>query len=93
MAADMGAYRTILTHFSQRYPKIPVGIPTEGRRPLGIQGLSGYFSLLSFWACKRRSQFPMLASSPDVFQLSASSPSQGANRHSNNEQVIEVNKN
>ena len=30
VAADMGAYRTILTHFSQRYPKIPVGIPTEG---------------------------------------------------------------
>ena len=30
VAASMGAYRTILTHFSQRYPKIPVGIPTSG---------------------------------------------------------------
>ena len=29
-AASMGAYRTILTHFSQRYPKIPLGIPTSG---------------------------------------------------------------
>ena len=30
VAASMGAYRIILTHFSQRYPKIPVGIPTSG---------------------------------------------------------------
>lgn len=26
----MGAYRTILTHFSQRYPKFPEGLPQEG---------------------------------------------------------------
>jgi hypothetical protein len=26
----MGAYRTILTHFSQRYPKFPEGLPAEG---------------------------------------------------------------
>lgn len=26
----MGAYRTILTHFSQRYPKFPEGLPDEG---------------------------------------------------------------
>ena len=26
VAARMGAYRTILTHFSQRYPKCPEGI-------------------------------------------------------------------
>ena len=30
VAADMGAYRHILTHFSQRYPKIPIGIPASG---------------------------------------------------------------
>ncbi|KAK9829441.1 hypothetical protein WJX72_005893 [[Myrmecia] bisecta] len=30
VASDMGAYRTILTHFSQRYPKIPTGLPTSG---------------------------------------------------------------
>lgn len=26
---DCGAYRTVLTHFSQRYPKLPPGIPVE----------------------------------------------------------------
>ena len=35
VAADMGAYRTVLTHFSQRYPKIPVGVPTSGKRSVG----------------------------------------------------------
>lgn len=30
VAASSGAYRTILTHFSQRYPKIPAGIPAPG---------------------------------------------------------------
>jgi hypothetical protein len=30
VASDMGAYCHILTHFSQRYPKIPIGIPTSG---------------------------------------------------------------
>ena len=32
VAASSGAYRTILTHFSQRYPKIPAGIPAPGGR-------------------------------------------------------------
>jgi hypothetical protein len=32
VAVSSGAYRTILTHFSQRYPKIPAGIPAPGRR-------------------------------------------------------------
>ena len=27
-AAAMGAYRTVLTHFSQRYSKVPVGLQT-----------------------------------------------------------------
>ncbi|BDA43097.1 probable zinc phosphodiesterase ELAC protein 2 at C-terminar half [Coccomyxa sp. Obi] len=30
VAARMGAYRIILTHFSSRYPKVPVGLPTFG---------------------------------------------------------------
>ncbi|GAB4817494.1 hypothetical protein N2152v2_004540 [Parachlorella kessleri] len=30
VAQAMGAYRTILTHFSQRYPKFPEGLPAEG---------------------------------------------------------------
>jgi ribonuclease Z len=28
VGADAGAYRTLLTHFSQRYPKIPVVAPS-----------------------------------------------------------------
>eukprot|EP00873_Tetraselmis_striata_P001973 jgi/Tetstr1/422237/TSEL_013089.t1 len=36
-AAKMGAYRTVLTHFSQRYPGLPQGLPLDdpilGRRP------------------------------------------------------------
>jgi ribonuclease BN (tRNA processing enzyme) len=30
VAAASGAYRTVLTHFSQRYPKIPAGIAASG---------------------------------------------------------------
>ena len=30
MTAETGAYRTLLTHFSQRYPHLPAGIPTAG---------------------------------------------------------------
>lgn len=30
VAATAGAYRTVLTHFSQRYPKIPAGISASG---------------------------------------------------------------
>ena len=30
VATDMGADRVILTHFSQRYPRLPVGLPVEG---------------------------------------------------------------
>ena len=26
----MGAYCTVLTHFSQRYPKLPQGLPEDG---------------------------------------------------------------
>lgn len=33
MAAATGAYRTVLTHFSQRYPKIPAGMPATGATP------------------------------------------------------------
>ena len=29
-ATAMGAYRTVLTHFSQRYSKVPVGLQTAG---------------------------------------------------------------
>lgn len=31
-----GAYRTILTHFSQRYPKLPPGLETEAVATAGI---------------------------------------------------------
>ena len=31
-----GAYRTILTHFSQRYPKLPPGLETEAAATAGI---------------------------------------------------------
>lgn len=30
VAADAGAYRTVLTHFSSRYPKVPVLKPAGG---------------------------------------------------------------
>lgn len=30
IATEMGAYRTVLTHFSQRYPKLPPGLETWG---------------------------------------------------------------
>ena len=30
VAAATGAYRTILTHFSQRYPKMPAGLSPDG---------------------------------------------------------------
>ena len=39
VAADMGVYRHILTHFSQRYPKIPKGIPSSGKGPLLLSPL------------------------------------------------------
>ena len=29
VAAATGAYRTVLTHFSQRYPKIPAGLSPD----------------------------------------------------------------
>ena len=30
VAAAAGAYRTVLTHFSQRYPKVPAGVSATG---------------------------------------------------------------
>ena len=30
IAAACTSYRTVLTHFSQRYPHLPHGLPTEG---------------------------------------------------------------
>lgn len=50
MAADMGAWRTILTHFSQRYPKLPVGLPANGSEHhnvmLAFDGMCVPFKLL-----------------------------------------------
>ena len=34
----MGAYRTVLTHFSQRYPRAPHGVPAAG--PLAARALA-----------------------------------------------------
>lgn len=31
-ASAMGAYRTVLTHFSQRYPHIPDGLPDSAAK-------------------------------------------------------------
>jgi ribonuclease Z len=47
----MGAYRTLLTHFSQRYPKLPAGLDARAaswrRRPLlGFDGMVVPFALL-----------------------------------------------
>ena len=39
-AADMGAYRTVLTHFSQRYPGLPPGLPRGG--PLGAEPIVAF---------------------------------------------------
>eukprot|EP00890_Picochlorum_soloecismus_P005668 jgi/Picsp_1/6101/NSC_03455-R1_im:7145112 protein len=36
VASRMSAKRTILTHFSQRYPKFPIGIPVESQKPIGV---------------------------------------------------------
>ncbi|KAF6256110.1 hypothetical protein COO60DRAFT_143667 [Scenedesmus sp. NREL 46B-D3] len=51
VAQDMGAYRTVLTHFSQRYPRLPAGYPSSARpwrqRPLlAVDGAIVRFSLL-----------------------------------------------
>ena len=40
LAADMGAYRTVLTHFSQRYPGLPPGLPRGG--PLGAEPIVAF---------------------------------------------------
>jgi ribonuclease Z len=49
-AAAMGAYRTVLTHFSQRYPKFPIGVPTTGseanRVAVAFDGMSLPLALL-----------------------------------------------
>ena len=37
-AAAMGAFRTVLTHFSQRYPRAPHGVPAAG--PLAARALA-----------------------------------------------------
>ena len=37
-AAAMGAYRTVLTHFSQRYPRAPHGVPVAG--PLAARAMA-----------------------------------------------------
>ena len=36
VSSRMSAKRTILTHFSQRYPKFPIGIPVEPKNPVGV---------------------------------------------------------
>ncbi|WIA34738.1 hypothetical protein OEZ86_013047 [Tetradesmus obliquus] len=51
VAKDMGAYRTVLTHFSQRYPRLPGGFPATAapwsQRPLlAVDGAVVKFSLL-----------------------------------------------
>ena len=54
VAAGMGAYRTILTHFSQRYSKLPVALQTAGDAPedfantamIAFDGMSVPFVLL-----------------------------------------------
>lgn len=38
VAEAMGAFRTVLTHFSQRYPRVPPGVPAEG--PLAGRALA-----------------------------------------------------
>ena len=35
LVQTMGAYRTVLTHFSQRYPKMPEGLPRDGPAAAG----------------------------------------------------------
>eukprot|EP00775_Hariotina_reticulata_P009019 gene9019-9191_t len=51
VAEDMNAYRTVLTHFSQRYPRLPGGYPAAARpwrrRPLlAVDGAVLTFALL-----------------------------------------------
>ena len=50
VAAAMGAYRTILTHFSQRYSKVPVGLETAGNAAstamIAFDGMSMPLALL-----------------------------------------------
>lgn len=36
IGCSSGAYRTILTHFSQRYPKLPPGLDTEAAATAGV---------------------------------------------------------
>jgi ribonuclease Z len=36
VSSRMSAKHTILTHFSQRYPKFPVGIPVDPQKPVGV---------------------------------------------------------
>lgn len=36
VSSRMSAKRTILTHFSQRYPKFPIGVPVQSQRPIGV---------------------------------------------------------
>jgi len=38
VARAMAAYRTVLTHFSQRYPRVPPGVPAAG--PLAARALA-----------------------------------------------------
>ena len=49
-AAAMGAYRTILTHFSQRYSKVPVGLHSAGHASdtamIAFDGMSVPLTLL-----------------------------------------------
>ena len=51
VARGMNAYRTILTHFSQRYPRVPEGLdctamPLRDRPFVAFDGLRVPFSLL-----------------------------------------------
>jgi ribonuclease Z len=51
VGARMGAYRTLLTHFSQRYPKLPAGLDAAAaqwrRRPIvGFDGMVVPLALL-----------------------------------------------
>lgn len=57
VGAKMGAHRTILTHFSQRYPKLPVLPVANGDKLLGGGGVCVAFDSM-------RLQFPALAWTP-----------------------------
>ena len=36
IASSCKAYRTVLTHFSQRYPRMPAGLPNEGEMAIRV---------------------------------------------------------